>query len=422
MTVRIWPPWRTHFQDPKPSRRYGQGMNRRLIPYYLLVSAAMMSMGGIFTLLGELRDQLGFSESGLGLMVAMGFFTAFAAQIGLARYSDRGYTAIMLRLGLSSVTIGMASMAFATELWQFIGLRMLIGLGIGSLIPAVRRLVILSDPENMGANVGAMGAFDVGGFLLGPLVTALLAELFGFRAPFIALALVTAAFLPTIAKLPPDPGSATTEKRVVRSLLSLPEVRTMLTCSFGWFSMIGVFEAVWAVMLTDLGAETWFVGVTMSLIMLPMLFIAPFSGGWAQRVGPLRLVMGGVVFVIPLFLSYGWVSSLVLISLLATLQGFGDALVFPGTQVGMAIAGPTELTASAQGLGGATLEITAGSMALVAGILYENSGPKSVFVLGAILMAVGVIAAAVMARQLPPGHPLVSGTPSRIKDPLSVVA
>ena len=84
----------------------------------------MMAMGGIFTLLGELRDELGFSESGLGLMVAMGFFTAFCAQIGLARFSDRGHTAVMLRFGLASVTIGMALMAVATELWQFIGLRM----------------------------------------------------------------------------------------------------------------------------------------------------------------------------------------------------------------------------------------------------------------------------------------------------------
>ncbi|MFT7602157.1 MAG: MFS family permease, partial [Acidimicrobiales bacterium] len=372
-------------------------MNRKLLPYYLLVAVVMMAMGGIFTLLGELRDQLGFSESGLGFMVAMGFFTAFFAQIGLARFSDRGHSTLMLRFGLGSVSIALALMAVATELWQFVLLRMLVGLGVGCLIPAARRLVIISDPDNVGANVGRLGAFDVGGFLVGPLVSALLANMFSFRAPFIFLAVVTAAFVPTIAKQQIDTGTVSEERQVVRVLLRLPAVRTMLVGAFGWFAMIGVFESVWAVMLTDRGADTWLIGVTMSLVMLPMLVIAPFSGRWAERVGPLRLVILGVLFVAPIFFSFGWIDSLLWLTLLATLQGCGDALVFPGSQVGMAVAGPVDLTASAQGLGGATLELTAGSMALVSGVLYERFGPQAVFSLGSGLMLAGVIGALVMA-------------------------
>ena len=63
-------------------------MERRLLPYYLLVALVMMSMGGIFTLLGELRDELGFEEWQLGVMVGAGFFTAFVSQISLARFSS----------------------------------------------------------------------------------------------------------------------------------------------------------------------------------------------------------------------------------------------------------------------------------------------------------------------------------------------
>jgi MFS family permease len=397
-------------------------MNRKLLPYYLLVAVVMMAMGGIFTLLGELRDQLGFSESGLGFMVAMGFFTAFFAQIGLARFSDRGHSTLMLRFGLGSVSIALALMAVATELWQFVLLRMLVGLGVGCLIPAARRLVIISDPDNVGANVGRLGAFDVGGFLVGPLVSALLANMFSFRAPFIFLAVVTAAFVPTIAKQQIDTGTVSEERQVVRVLLRLPAVRTMLVGAFGWFAMIGVFESVRAVMLTDRGADTWLIGVTMSLVMLPMLVIAPFSGRWAERVGPLRLVILGVLFVAPIFFSFGWIDSLLWLTLLATLQGCGDALVFPGSQVGMAVAGPVDLTASAQGLGGATLELTAGSMALVSGVLYERFGPQAVFSLGSGLMLAGVIGALVMARSLPPDHPVLRGKPSEAEDPLGVVA
>jgi MFS family permease len=150
--------------------------------------------------------------------------------------------------------------------------------------------------------------------------------------------------------------------------------------------------------------------------------IAPFSGRWAERVGPLRLVILGVLFVAPIFFSFGWIDSLLWLTLLATLQGCGDALVFPGSQVGMAVAGPVDLTASAQGLGGATLELTAGSMALVSGVLYERFGPQAVFSLGSGLMLAGVIGALVMARSLPPDHPVLRGKPSEAEDPLGVVA
>lgn len=379
------------------------------MPYFLLVSVTMMAMGGIFALLGELRDQLGFSETGLGVAVAMGFFSAFVSQVGLARFADRGHSAMMMRVGLVSVSVSMALMALATELWQFIAIRMLVGVGVGMLIPAARRLVIVSDPVNVGKNIGTMGAFDVGGFLVGPLLAGLLAEFYGYQAPFLVLAVITAAFVPSIARLPADPGSVTEERRVVRALLAQPGIRAILTCAFGWFAMIGVFESVWAVMLTDRGAPTWLIGGTMSVIMLPMLFIAPVSGNWAQRIGPLRIIRGGVLFVTPLFFAYGFIDSLLLLTLVAVLQGFGDAVVFPGTQVGVAIAAPDDLAASAQGLQGATLQIIAGSMALWSGFMYEQYGPKAVFGTGAALMLLGVAGSYVVARSLVADEPLLGG-------------
>ena len=387
--------------------QYRHGVNSGLIRYYLLVAAAMMAVGGIFPLLGELRDQLGFSETGLGVAVAMGFFAAFAAQIGLARFADRGYSRAMMRLGLGSVSLSLALLAIATELWQFIVIRMLLGLGVGSLLPAVRRLVIVSDPHRVGINIGTMGAFDVGGLLVGPLVSAVLAQFFGFRAPFVVLAVITAAFIPGIASPPADEVGLSVERRVVRVLLSQPGVRAMLTCAIGWFAMIGVFEAVWAVMLTDRGAPTWLIGVTMSLILLPMLFVAPLGGVWAQRLGPLRVVRWGVLFVTPLFFSYGFIDSLVLLTVVAFFQGFADAVVFPGTQVGMAMAAPADQAASAQGLQGATLEITAGTMALVSGFLYEVFGTKAVFGTGSALMLIGVVVSFGMSRSLAADDPLI---------------
>lgn len=389
-------------------------MNRRLLPYYLLVALVMMSLGGIFTLLGELRDELGFEEWQLGVMVGAGFLTAFVANVTLSRFSDRGHSAAMIRLGLIGLATGTAIMAIASDYLWYLVARMLLGVGAGTLTPAVRRIVVVSDSDRVGRNLGQLGAFDVGGFLVGPIVAGVLAQLFSFRAPFIAFAIVTVLFVPVVARLPPDEGETTTEKRVIGRLLQHPGIRAMLCVAIGWYAMIGLFEAVWAVMLTDRGAETWLIALTFTIVMLPMLFLAPIGGELAQRHGPLRIAMVGVLAVAPAVASYGFVEHLGWLTLIATAQGSFDAVIFPATQVGAAMASDDELAASAQGLQGATLQVTAGIVAILAGFAYGPIGPKGIFAGAACLMLAGVAGAHVISRPLRvAGDPLLSGETAR---------
>ena len=131
--------------------------------YVLFLLTALMSLGygGIFTLLADIRDQFGFSDADVGLIAFAGFATGFTSQVLLARYADRGHTALMLRAGVGVAAFGMFGMVFATELWAWVGARLLLGLGSGTVGPAVRRLVITRDPERVGANLGTQTAFDV---------------------------------------------------------------------------------------------------------------------------------------------------------------------------------------------------------------------------------------------------------------------
>lgn len=377
------------------------------LPYFLLVTLTMMSMGGIFALLGQIRDELGFSETQLGATVAVGFFTAFGAQVSLARWSDRGHSALMIRIGLVGLVSALVLMAVARTFILFGAARMLLGLGVGCLLPAVRRVVILSEPDRVGANIGKLGSFDVAGFITGPLISGVLADWLGYQASFWVFAALSALFVPVVLRLPADTGARSTERRVLSVLWSLPAIRAVMVAAVGWFAMIGVFEAVWAVMLTDRGASNTFIGITMSIALCPMLFLAPFVGGFAQRRGPLRVVMVGVLFVAPCFVAYGHVETLWIIAAISFVQGLGDAFVFPSTQVGVAVAAPPSLAASAQGIQGATLELTAGTMALVAGFLYDVYGPEVVYTTVGVVMALGVAAAFVLSRRLPSDHPVL---------------
>lgn len=361
---------------------------------------ATISMGGIFALLGELRDELGFTETELGLMVAAGFFAGFVAQVGLARFSDRGHSNTMIRLGLALLVASQLVMGFASSLWAFIAARVVLGVATGVFLPAIRRLVIVSDRKNMGANVGMLSAFDVGGFVAGPVVAGLVAHFFGLRAPFFVLAVAIAAFAPLAVRLPPDPGVTTTERQVVRVLLRIRAVQVVLLAVVGWFVMIGTFESIWAVLLADLGAEVWFTGVSAGIITLPMLFLAAFSGRFAQRVGPLKVSLVGVLWIAPCVAAYGYINSLSVIVVVAVIHGLSDAFVFPANQVGIALAAGDDLAASAQGLMGATLQLVGGMVALVAGGVYEQWGREVVFLANAGIIVVFAGIAAWMARPL----------------------
>ena len=301
-----------------------------LFPYFALIAVSTISLGAVFTMLGEFRDQLGISETGLGVMVALGFFAALISQIGFARYADRGHSKAMIRLGLMMLVASHLGMAVSTELWHLAGSRMVLGVGLGLIFPSVRRIVIAHDPGAMGANLGTLGSFDVSGFAIGPLVAAILVELFGFRAPFIALSIMTAAFVPFVARLPADSGVISTEKRVVRVLLRRPGMQASLIVAAGWFAMIGAFESVWAVLLTDLGAETWAIGLTLTIIVLPMVALAPWGGRVAQRHGPLRTAAVGVLVAVPCVVAYGFVTSVAVLAILATAAGTRRCHHVPG--------------------------------------------------------------------------------------------
>ena len=57
-----------------------------------------------------------------------------------------------------------------------------------------------SDPDNLGGNVGTLLAADVAGFATGPAVSAVLVGPFGIPAPFLVIAVLTAAFVPMLLR------------------------------------------------------------------------------------------------------------------------------------------------------------------------------------------------------------------------------
>jgi MFS family permease len=68
----------------------------------------------MFAMMAELRDTYGISESILGLIVAVGFFASFVAQIALAPLADRGHARQLLIGGLAANVVGLALVSQAS--------------------------------------------------------------------------------------------------------------------------------------------------------------------------------------------------------------------------------------------------------------------------------------------------------------------
>jgi MFS family permease len=154
-----------------------------------LLTATMSSGYGVmFTVLDDFRDEYGIEAHWLGMIVGVGFLSSFVAQIFLAPVADRGFARQLVLVGLLLNVAGLVTMAFGESLSPLLIGRFVSGIGIGMTFPAIRRIVINADPENLGNNVGLLLSADVAGFAAGPALSAIMVPTLGLSAPFLTIA------------------------------------------------------------------------------------------------------------------------------------------------------------------------------------------------------------------------------------------
>lgn len=361
---------------------------------FLLTALMSLGYGSVFTLLADIRDRFGFSDGAVGVIAFAGLFSGVLSQLFLSRFADRGHAVTMMRIGIAFATCGMAWMVFSTELWQWITARLLLGLGSGMVGPAIRRVIITRDPRHVGTNLGRQTAFDVAGFVLGPALGAGLAQVFGLRAPFIVLTVAYALAIFPVGRIRDDHVAAEANTSRTRDLLRIPAMQSALLSAVAFYLTIGMFEALWAILLRDRGAPTWLIGLTLSLFTLPMVVFAPRGGAVAQRRGPMSVVTVSLTVAAAATFLYGW-SPLWLIIVVSGIHAVADAFTMPANQVAVAISSPPEQLAAGQGLLGAIGLAMAALSALIGAAVYDVYGREVIFTATAVLM----MACVVLARQ-----------------------
>ena len=364
---------------------------RRLILTLQFATGVLAAGYGVmFTMLDDWRNEYSIQETGLSMIVAIGFFTSFVAQLTIAPLADKGHARKLLSLGMLANAVGAVIMAFGESLPAFLLGRFVMGLGAGIAIPAIKRIVIVSDRENIGRNLGRGVSIEVAGFAIGPVIAALTVDTFNLAAPFIIITVLTTIFGIIISQLNISETAVEdqTNERFALDLLKLRPVLGSILVGLALYVMIGVYDSLWVIMMDDLQAPNWVGNAGVALFGLPWIIFGTLGGKIAQRHGPLRVSAFGLALGALYMTSYGFLSMPYLMLGIGLSQSILDSLTVTGIGIAVAQATPTERQAGASGLLGGMQTLTGGISAVAAGAMYENFGQKFAFTATGLAMAI----------------------------------
>ena len=346
--------------------------------------------GVMFTMLDDWRAEFGIQETGLSMIIAVGFFTSFIAQLTIAPYADRGHARKLMTVGMAANAVGALIMAFGSSLPLFLLGRFVMGVGAGIAIPAIKRIVIVSDPENMGGNLGRGVSIEVGGFAIGPVIAALTVDSINLAAPFILIAalITVAGFIISRLNITETAVEDRTEERFAIDLLKNRAVLGSILVGIALYVMIGVYDSLWVIMMDDLKAPHWVGNAGVALFGLPWIFFGALGGRIAQKHGPLRVSAFGLALGSLYMTSYGFMTMPYLMLGVGLTQSMLDSLTVTGIGVAVAQATPPERQAGASGLLGGMQTLMGGLAAMSAGTMYEHFGQKFAFTATGVAMAI----------------------------------
>jgi MFS family permease len=306
---------------------------------------------------------------------------------------------LLVVLGLTLNVVGLVGMAIGETVVVLLLARFVMGVGAGGATPAVRRIVINSDPANLGSNLGLLLAADVAGFAAGPAVSALLVPSLGIPAPFLAIAGLTLCTLPVVARVhvAEADGGAVPQARLAFDLLRSRAMVAGLLMGSALFLMIGTFDALWAIVLDDLGASEFVSNLGITIFALPLIFLGSYGGRLAQRVGPFRLGPFGLILGAVYMLLYGFMPTGALMLAVGIVHAISDGFTVSSNAVAVGMVTPPERQASAQGMLGAAQTLTGGITAVLAGVLYTAGGRVLAYSVCAVVMVGLSIGAWVLA-------------------------
>lgn len=348
----------------------------------------------VFALMGNLQDEYGFGDAGLGFIAAAGFLTSFLVQVTIAPLADRGRTRHLLIAGTVLAVIGNIVFALGSSLAVFILARAIAGSASGCFLPPARALMASLDRDGVSERLGALGGIELAGFVTGPVIGGLLVGPFGLRVPFIVFAgLALVALLIVATQKLPSLVIISGSQRLAFGLLRERSVLVPILFLVALALPVGLYDSLWDRFLTDIGASDTLVGVSLAVYAVPFVLLSRAGGRLADRRGQVGIAFLAVLFVAPLTALYGFFTSPALPITIGVIESCAQAGGAPAAHGLLARGAPLGRAGAAQGLAGACNQLVAAVVALLATWGYGHlSAPMLFSLAGASVLILGIAA------------------------------
>jgi len=401
-----------------------QSASRRAVAFvFVTVLIDAMGIGIIIPVMPDLIREL--TDLPLGAAALWGGYLSFVYALmqfafgpTLGNLSDRFGRRPVLLVSLFALAVDYLIMGFAPTLWLLFAGRALAGIAGATYSTANAFMADISPPDRRAQNFGLIGAGFGVGFIAGPVIGGLAAEL-GTRAPFFfaaALAMVNFAYgaLVLPETLAPENRRRFDWRRAnpfgaTRQIASMPMVAWFFVAMFLFDLAHHSYPAVWSFYTKEAFAWTN-AEIGLSLAIVGISFAV--AQGWLIRVviprmGEVSTAFWGFVLSIVGLVGFGLATEGWMVYVIIPFTGLG-ALITPAMTALMSRRVPAdaqgELQGALTGVLGVTLIISPVLMTQIFGHFTSASAPVYLpgapFLAAAVLMALALVPFSVGARRL----------------------
>jgi len=357
--------------------------------------------GGAFGLtipfLTLVARERGVSLSAIGVMASSYLVAQTILQLPFGSLSDRIGRTPPIAAGFAVEALASFGFVFADSAVTFIALRVLQGISLAMIMPALRALIADVTPlHRRGQSYAWMFAAFSGGMLLGPPVGGFLAGPLG-RSPLFVVAgtlnLVIAVF--AIGWLRGIGGRKPidhTNAKIPASAIFTSALIGAFVLGFGARVLEGMFAGVWSIYMDDIGASDMQIGLSFATYSVAFLLFTPIGGRMADRGLRWKKLLIGNMVLAALIMSYGLIHIVPLVLVIGLIEGAVATITVPALDAYLASVADPRIQGRIQGTYATIGTAGAAVSAFLGTALYQHSQLLPFAVAGGILVVITVAA------------------------------
>lgn len=259
--------------------------------------------------------------------------------------ADRKGRKVMLIRASFGMAVAMCLMGLVSNVWELMALRALQGLFSG-FISNAQALIASQTPRNhSGKALGTLVTGSTSGMLMGPIIGGALAEIFSIRMTFfitsgllavagiLSATLVKEYFVPvTKEKQAKQHGISGLLGQFQNPRLIIVLLLSTMFVQLGNTSIAPIISLYVKQLMHNNGPIAFVAGIIAALPGISNILAAPRLGEYGDSNGSSKVLMGGYLFAMIMYLPQGFVTSIWILGALRFLIGISDGALFPTIQ------------------------------------------------------------------------------------------